>query len=298
MSSWRLADIPDLSGKVAIVTGGNVGLGFASCVELARQRAHMVIACRDPVRGEEALTRLRDVVPEADASFLRLDLVDPESIARFADDYATRFDRLDILLNNAGVVNLETLRRTPAGDEMHLATNHLGHFALTGRLFPRLCETDGARVVTVSSLGHRGGEIRFDDLDWTTRDYDRVSAYGDSKLANLWFMWTLEARFRARGTSAISVAAHPGLTGTERQQSIGIGGAITRWLASPVAKGVRSQLQAAVDPDVSGGEFYRPRFGVLGPSSRVDWAPAMDEAEALERLWTWSEERTGVAYPR
>jgi len=296
MSAWKLADIPDLAGKTTVVTGGNVGLGFASALWLARNAARVVVACRDTGKGEAAAARLKEESPGSDVGFLRLDLTDLESIKQFAHDFTKRHDRLDILLNNAGVVNLEDLRRSPGGHEMHLATNHLGHFALTGRLFPMLVETAEARVVTVSSAGYRFGEIRFDDLDWTSRPYDRIKAYGDSKLANLLFMRELDRRFRALGVSAISIAAHPGVTATERQQAIGIGGALAHQLASPMEKGVRSQLRAATDPSVSGGEFYGPRFGLFGPAVLLKANPAFADIDLAEKLWHASEEITGVNY--
>ena len=219
------------------------------------------------------------------------------AIAAFARDFCERHDRLNILLNNGGVVNLEKFSRTPEGREMHMGTNHLGHFALPGRLFSILAATENARVVTVSSAAYRSGAIDFDDLDWQVRTYDRVKAYGDIKIANLLFMHALQSRFEAAGSSAISVAAHPGLTGTERQQSIGIGGALAHWVASPVEKGVRSQLLASTDPSVRGGEFYGPRFGVLGRPMLQTPKPEAVDSETSRDLWRVSEELTGVAYP-
>jgi len=295
--AWHLDEIPDLSGKVAVVTGGNVGLGFRSGLELARKGAQVVLACRNAERGREAAILIKSEIEGAEVSALPLDLVDAESIEGFARAFAADHGRLDILLNNGGVVNLETLVRTIEGREMHMATNHLGHFALTGRLAKRLLATQGSRVVTVSSGAHRAGEIVFDDLDWRTRDYDRVKAYGDSKLANLLFTWRLQRYFEDRSSSAIAVAAHPGLTGTERQQSIGIGGALTRWLATPVVKGVRPQLLAATDPSVRGGDFYGPRFGLLGPPIPLAWNPDEAGRETADRLWRVSEELTGVRFP-
>ena len=151
MTNWTVSDIPDLSGKKAIVTGGNVGLGFKSVLELARHGASVVIACRSLDKGNDAIKRIQGEVPGTNLSSLRLDLTDQKSIAEFAADYQEEHSHLDILLNNAGVVNLESLQHTVDGHEMHMATNHYGHFALTVNLFGCLCKTTAARVVTVTS---------------------------------------------------------------------------------------------------------------------------------------------------
>lgn len=296
MKSWQLSDIPDLTGKQAIVTGGNIGLGYRSALELARRGAGVTIGCRRADAGEKAIGRIRQEAPNAKLSFIELDLTNVASINAFTDAFLTRHDRLDILMNNAGVVNLEDLTRTSEGHEMHMATNHYGHFALTGRLFGLLCRTPGARVVCLTSGAYKSGEIRFDDMDWRQRTYSRIKAYGDSKLANLLFMLTLQKRFDAAGAEALAVAAHPGLTATERQQSIGIGGSLARWIASPVGQGVAPQLRAATDPLVRAGQLYGPRFVVRGgPVAEKIHPKATDDALA-ERLWAFSEELIGCRY--
>jgi len=278
------------------VTGGNVGLGFASCEALASRGAHVFLGCRRAKSGEDAVRRIRERSPDARVEVLPLDLVDSASIAAFSAAVVARVDRIDVLMNNAGVVNHPSLVHTQDGHELQMATNHFGHFALTGRLYPKIVATLGARVVTLSSAGSRGGEIRFDDLDWRKREYSRVRAYGDSKLANLHFTRSLEQRFRKTDTSAISIAAHPGLTGTERQQSIGIGGFVTRWFASPVSDGVRSQLFGATASGVVGGDYFVPRYGLRGEPKNVRGEiDALDDAIG-ERLWQVSEDVTGVTY--
>ena len=228
MARWTLRDIPDLAGRMAVVTGGNAGLGFRSVLELARKRARVVIACRSTEKGNAAASRIRSELPGAQLETVELDLTNPAGIKRFADRVTSRTDRLDILLNNAGVVSLESLQRTAAGHEMHMATNHYGHFLVTGRLFPLLAETDGARVVTLTSGGYRFGTIDFEDLDWRKRPYHPVRSYSDSKLANLLFTRELQRRLDIAGATALSLAAHPGLTRTERQQSSGMGGMLSR----------------------------------------------------------------------
>lgn len=295
-SKWRLSDMPDLEGRIAVVTGGNIGLGFKSALELARKGAQVVIGCRTVSKGEAAEERIRSEVPEAQLETLQLDLVDSASIEAFALAFSARHGQLHILMNNAGVVNLEALERTPEGHEMHMATNHYGHFALTGRLYQTLISTDQARVVTLSSAGHRLGEIRFDDLDWRKRAYVRDKAYGDSKLANLMFTVRLQQKFAEESVAAISVAAHPGLTGTERQQSIGVGGALARKLASSVDMGCLSQLMAATSSDVRGGQFIGPRFTLRGYPADVTRKLAELDQKVIDRLWRVTEEITGVTY--
>lgn len=235
-------------------------------------------------------------MPDSKLDVTPLDLCDIGSITHFPQSFQKKFGQLDIPLNNAGVVNLESLQRTKAGWEMHMATNHLGHFALTGLLMPALESADAPRVVTVSSLAQGQGVIDFDDFDWRSRPYHRVKAYGDSKLANLFFSTELQRRFERAGMNAVSVAAHPALTGTERQQTIGVGGRLTKWLASPVHKGCRPHLMAATCESVTPGGYYGPRFGI-GGSVRELALPAavLDEALASE-LWGYSEELTGVSY--
>ena len=293
---WTVDNIPDLTGKVAVVTGGNAGLGRKTSLELARRGAQVVIACRSLDKGKVAKDIIRKEVPEAMIETISLDLIDSDSIEMFAKTFRSRHNQLHLLINNAAVVSLERLQRTSAGHEMHMATNHLGHFALTGRLFPLLTATDKARVVTVSSGGHRFGVIDFDDFAWERRKYNRGKAYGDSKLANLLFMLQLQKRFDAVGASAISVAAHPGLTGTERQQSIGVGGLITRWLASPISMGCLPQLFAATDSSVKAGDFYGPRYLIRGYPSLQNRSLKSLDMQVATKLWQVSEELTGVRY--
>ncbi len=297
MRRWSTDDIPDLTGRTALVTGGNVGLGFRSALELARKGATVLIACRSVEKGGAAADRIRTEVPYARLHAVALDLTDPAGIDRCAAEVSGQTGRLDVLLNNAGVVNLETLRRSPAGHEMHMATNHYGHFALAGRLFPLLASTPGARVVTMTSAAWRSGTIDFNDLDWRRRPYSRGRSYGDSKLANLLFMRALQTRFDSAGADALSLAAHPGLTGTERQQSVGIGGAFARLAASSVGHGVRPQLRAATDPCATRRAVYGPLFGLRGPACRIRVSGKAVDDDLAERLWRVTEEITGVSFP-
>ncbi|QQE10828.1 SDR family NAD(P)-dependent oxidoreductase [Planctomycetota bacterium] len=294
--TWNLTDIPNLTGKVAIVTGGNIGLGFESTYQLAKNGAHVIIACRSTEKGEAAIAKIKTQLPQASLQTIPLDLISAKSIEDFATTFTNQHDRLGILLNNAGVVNLEHLTRTPEGHEMHMATNHFGHFALTGLLYPTILKTENARVVTVSSGAAKWGEIQFDDLDWTTRPYSRVKSYGDSKLANLLFMIELQKHFENKGVSAISLSAHPGLTGTERQQTIGIGGKLSKWLASPVKSGVRPQLFAATSPDAQANDYYGPKFGIKGPPKNSPKFIAQLDRNLAQQLWQTTEQITGIKY--
>ena len=295
-SKWTTSNIPNLKSKIAIVTGGNIGLGYKSSLELARKGAIVVIACRSEEKGRRAIESIKMEIPNTTCDVIPLDLLNKDSIKQFSATFNNRYKQLDILLLNAGVVNLENLQRSTDGNEMHMATNHLGNFALTGRLFKVLKDTDDSRVVIVSSLAYKSGVIDFDDFTWERRTYDRFKAYGDSKLANLLFMTELQKTFKRVGSSAISVAAHPGLTGTERQQSIGIGGVIARWIASPVSKGCLSQLLAATEPSVKACEFYGPKYGLIGPPRLQKVKSQLLNEDLSKKLWSLSEDLTGIRY--
>ncbi|KZK99928.1 MULTISPECIES: oxidoreductase [unclassified Pseudovibrio] len=288
----------DLTGKTAVVTGGNVGLGFQSALELAESGAHVVIACRSVEKGETAMARIHQKVSSASLEVIPLDLTDRDSIHQFAQVFSSKHGRLDILLSNAGVVNLKELARTKEGWEMHFATNHLGHFLLTGLLFETLVATPDARVVTVSSGAYKAAKMNFDDLHWENRPYARIGSYAESKLANLLFMSALQRRFDAAGSSAKSMSAHPGLAATERQQSIGIGGWLSRVMARPVSFGARPQMMAATAPDLPACTFLGPRFGMWGSPSPIKLSGLAIDEKVQEKLWAISEELTEFQYPK
>src|SRR5471030_337198 len=264
MTSWRARDIPDLTGRRAIVTGANSGLGFQSALQLARHGASVLMTSRSATSGEDALGRVRAVVPQAKISCRHLDLADLDSVREFA---GSNTEPIDILVNNAGVMAIPP-RRTADGFEMQLGTNHLGHFALTGLLLPALLSGPGARVVTVSSTVHRTGSMNFDDLI-SEQSYRPWQAYAQSKLANLLFMRELDRRVRAAGLDLVSLAAHPGYASTNLQ-SVGprmaqrrlTGAAMkigTMVLGQSAASGALPQLYAATAPGVHGGDYYGPR---------------------------------------
>ena len=296
MPGWTLSDIPHLHGRAAVVTGGNRGLGFNSARELARRGARVFLASRSAVGGRAAAGAILAELPGARVEAVALDLTDPAGIARFARRISSRTRRLDILLNNAAVVGLAALRRTPLGHEMHIATNHYGHFLVTGHLLPLLVATPGARVVTVTSAAHLTAAIDPDDLEWRKRPYKSGRAYSDSKLANLLFAWELQRRLDSTGAAVLSLAAHPGMTATGRNQPAGIAGAFARLLFSNVDAGVRPQLRAATDPAAAKLDFYGPRFGLRGSPRTIRVRGAAGSDVLARRLWAATEEVTGFRY--
>ncbi len=295
MAKWTANDIPDLSGKTAVVTGANSGLGYETAVALARHGAHVVLACRDEGRGTDAIERLRSEAPAASVELSLLDLADLTSVRKFAEGYAGERQDLDILVNNAGVMALDQRRQTADGFEMQLGTNHLGHFALTGLLLPQLQAQGGGRVVNVTSFGHKVGKMNFDDLQWE-RSYRKWLAYGRSKLANLLFTFEFDRRARAAGSNVIASVAHPGYANTNLQA--GTSFAWSNFMAQPAADGALPQLYGATAPDVQSGEFFGPS-GFLeqrGAPKRVKAAKKAYDVDDARRLWEVSEELAGVTY--
>jgi NAD(P)-dependent dehydrogenase (short-subunit alcohol dehydrogenase family) len=306
--AWTANDIPDLRGKTALVTGANSGLGFATALELARHGAEVHLACRDRIKAEAAASSIRAEVPNAALALVDLDLADLSSVGTAAAAFRERCEGLHLLVNNAGVMAVPHLK-TADGFELQLGVNYLGHFALTGLLLDRLSRAGGARVVAVSSLMHRFGRIRFDDLHAERRRYGRWSAYCQSKLANLMFTLELHRRLEAASIDIVAAAAHPGYAATELQAAgARIGGSRleaaimrlgNRFLGQPAARGALPTLYAATAPDVRSGDFFGPGgFAALrgAPKKAAPSARALD-AEAASRLWAASLEATGVTFP-
>jgi NAD(P)-dependent dehydrogenase (short-subunit alcohol dehydrogenase family) len=295
---WTTEAIGDLSGRLAIVTGANTGIGFVTALELARHGADVVLACRDVHKAGKAVERIRAERPGARLRALPLDLAMLASVRTFAAGFLAEHGRLDLLINNAGVM-MPPLGRTAEGFELQFGTNHLGHFALTGLLMNRLLATRGSRVVTVASLAHRAGRIAFDDLHWTRRRYAAWRAYGASKLANLLFTHALQRRLDANGATVTAVAAHPGWTQTELSRHSRWMDLFGPWMAMSADQGALPTLRAATDPAARGGDYFGPDgwFQVRGaPVAVQPRARARDDA-AAERLWQVSEELTGVRFP-
>ncbi|GAA3734575.1 oxidoreductase [Salinactinospora qingdaonensis] len=287
-----------------VITGANSGLGRAAAEKLAEAGAHVVLTARDEEKGTAAVRDITERFPEAKVELELLDLADLASVREFAARYP--HDHIDVLMNNAGVMDLP-LRRTADGFEMQFGTNHLGHFALTGLLLPKLGAASGVpRVVTVSSGMHRAGGLDLDDLNWERRSYNSWRAYGQSKLANLLFTSELHRRVQQAGGELLSVAAHPGYAGTNLQLVGGqMRGSVVRETVGRVANrlfsqsplaGAWPQIYAAVMPRVSGDEYYGPRNGRTGPPARNSRSEAARDEESARRLWELSEELTGVTY--
>ena len=306
MPPWTTDDIPDLTGRTAVVTGANSGLGFESALALARAGADVVLACRDQTKGAAALDRLAASAPDATVSLAPLDLADLASVAAFATAFAGDHDGLDILLNNAGVMAIPR-RETADGFEMQFGTNHLGHFALTAHLLDRLQARPGARVVTVSSAVAQVGRIRFDDLQGTGK-YGKWSAYSQAKLANQLFALELDRRASAQGIDLISVAAHPGYAATNLQ-SVGpqmSGSSLMERLTDvgnkifgqSAAGGALPSLYGATAPGVTGGHYFGPGgfMAQRGAPKEVSFVKAAKDPVVARRLWEVSEELTGVTF--
>ena len=291
---WTHDDIPDQSDKIAIVTGANTGIGYETARALAKKGARVILACRSPEKGEAAVARIAAAQPQSGAEFAALDLADLDSVRAFAESFVGQNDRLDLLINNAGVMMCPETK-TAQGYELQFGVNHLGHFALTAVLLPLLRATPNARVVTVSSQAHRSGKMTFDDLNFTKRGYNAMGAYGQSKLANLLFTLELQGRLDAAGADTIAAAAHPGWTSTDLQRHTWWARMLNPLFSMPPEKGALPTLRAATAPDVKSNEYYGPQGfqEMRGYPVRVGKTDAAKNPEDAARLWTVSEEMTG-----
>ena len=301
---WTENDVPDQTGRVAIITGSNTGLGYDNARALAGRGAKVVMAVRDTAKGEFAADRIRSITPGADIAVHKLDLGSLASVRQAAAELAADYPRIDLLINNAGVM-YPPKQTTSDGFELQFGTNHLGHFALTGLLLPNLLPVDGSRVVVVASIAHNiRAKIDFDDLQWDKRRYDRVASYGQSKLANLMFTYELQRRLAAAKAKTIAVAAHPGVAATELVRHVpGASLPGVSWLSGKLLNtselGALATLRAATDPSVQGGQYWGPDgfrelrgYPVLVTSNKQS-----HDVATQQRLWQVSEELTGVSYP-
>jgi NAD(P)-dependent dehydrogenase (short-subunit alcohol dehydrogenase family) len=303
---WTQDNIPDQTGKLVIVTGGNSGIGYEAGLALAGRNAHVILAVRDVNKGEEAAGKIREKYAQAQVTVMPLNLADLKSVHTFAETFQVKYDRLDVLINNAGVMALPA-RKTADGFEMQFGTNHLGHFALTGLLLPALKATPHARVVTVSSFVHVSGAIHFDDLQWE-KGYDRWGAYAQSKLSNLLFTYELQRRLAAAGIDVISLGCHPGYAATNLQFAGPRmeGSSISVWMmklgnilfAQSQRMGALPTLFAAVAPQVNGCDYVGPTSlgGTRGYPDKVRSNNLSYDEGLAKRLWGVSEELTGVKY--
>jgi NAD(P)-dependent dehydrogenase (short-subunit alcohol dehydrogenase family) len=306
VTKWTANDIPDQSGQTVLITGANSGLGLRSAEALAAAGARVLLACRNAEKAATALDAVKAVATNVPPEVVALDLADLDSVRSCATQVLDDVERLDVLMNNAGVMAIP-LRRTAQGFEAQLGTNHLGHFALTGLLLPALLRADAARVVNTSSQAHRIGKMRWDDLQWE-KGYRKWLAYGQSKLANLLFTFELDRRAKLAGTPLVSAAAHPGYAATHLQ-AVGpemagnslMARAVTMAnsvVAQPDTMGALPQLFGATSPTVRGGEYFGPdgAFESRGYPTSVRASSAANDTAAAERLWSRSEELTGVTF--
>jgi NAD(P)-dependent dehydrogenase (short-subunit alcohol dehydrogenase family) len=304
MSKWTADDIPDQTGRLAVITGANTGLGLETAKALTAHGAAVVLAVRDLDKGKDAATRITAANPGADVSIQLLDLSSLDSVRGAAHDLRASHDRIDLLINNAGVM-YNPRSTTADGFELQFGTNHLGHFAFTGLLLDRLLASAGSRVLTVSSVGHRiRARINFDDLQ-SEHGYSRIAAYGQSKLANLMFTYELQRRLASTGSTTIAVAAHPGGSNTELVRNSpaplrALNAVLGPMIAQNAAMGALPTLRAATDPGVLGGQYYGPDgFRELrGHPKVVESSRQSHDTDIQRRLWAASEDLTGVTYPR
>ncbi len=302
--NWTTETMPDLAGKVIIVTGANSGIGFEAAKEFARKGAQTILACRNVNKAQAALSQIEAEIPHARAEIMQLDVASQSSIRKFANDFKKKYKCLDVLVNNAGIM-MVPYGTTEDGFEQQFGTNHLGHFALTGLLIDLLLNTPNSRVVNVSSGAHRFGSMDFNNLMYEGgKGYSPQRAYGRSKLANLLFTYELQRHFQAIGAKAIAVAAHPGYSNTNLTDPM-----LKHWyvkmlfpmmsrLAQSSAMGALPTIRAAVDPDVIGGQYFGPDglmeqsgYPIVVPSNK-----ASHNAADARQLWQVSESLTGVKF--
>ncbi len=301
---YTLNDVPSLKEKIIIVTGGNSGLGYESVKAFAQKDAKVILACRNPEKGYQARDRIYKLTGKRNIEVMKLDLADLVSVNEFVNEFSAKYHRIDVLLNNAGIMSTP-YGLTKDGFEQQMGVNHLGHFALTGFLFTILKNSPGARIVNVSSLAHKKGEMDFDNLLFQNGvNYDPWRAYRRSKLTNLLFTYELQRRAERHGLNLSAMAAHPG--GSQTNLARHLDGGFMFKLMMPLAKlviqsaarGAMPQIRAATDPNAQGGDFYGPDGWreIKGYPVKVEAAPqAHNEADA-KKLWKASEKLTGVKF--
>lgn len=305
-TNWTITDIPNQQGKVVVITGANSGIGYESALALAGKGAQVILAVRNEQKGHAALQSIKEAFPKASAEVMLLDLASLNSVRNFAEEFKTKYNQLDVLLNNAGMMAIP-FDKTIDGFEMQFGINHLGHFALTGLLLPILLKTPASRVVTVSSHNHVIGRMDFDNLDGS-KGYGPWTAYNQTKLANLLFAYELQRKLKAVDTELISVGTHPGYTATnlqfagprlsgssvmERVMKLG-----NRLLGQSGAMGALPLLYASVAPNIRGGDYTGPKdmFGLWGYPKIARSNGRSHDIQSAKKLWEISEQMTGIHY--
>ncbi len=302
---WTVDDVPDLAEKIIIVTGANSGIGYEAAKEFSRKGAKTILACRNMEKAKSALAKIKSEVPDSEAEIMQLDLASLKSIHKFAEKFRAKHKRLDILLNNAGIM-MSPYGKTEDGFELQFGTNHLGHFALTGLVISLLLKAPGSRIVNVSSMGHRFGDVDFDKIMYEEdKEYSPMKAYGRSKLANLLFTYELQHRLEANKKRVITVAAHPGNSNTKLGKYLEkkLWFRIIKSLYMPIfaqsaAMGALPMIRASVDANVKGGEYYGPGgfMGMRGHPVKVESNKASHDEKSAKTLWKISEKLTSIKY--
>ena len=300
MKNWTIHDIPSQEGKLYLITGANSGTGFAATKALAQKGAKIIMAIRNMEKGRNAASKIKNEVPDAKLEVMHLDLADLNSIEKFVAEFTNHHRKLDVLINNAGIALPNERTETKQGFESHFGVNHLGHFALTGKLLPLLKATKNARIVTVASFvpKQKKSTINWADLQYT-HNFDGMTSYGQSKLANIMFGLQLDKKLKKSTISAISVLANPGFTKSGMQKDMGfIAKLMTFFMSHSKEIGMLSILRCAVDPNVKGGEFYGPlKLKEMRGHPELTKAPepALVE-EDRQKLWELSEQMTNTIY--
>jgi len=291
-TEWTAEQAPDQSGKIAIVTGSNSGIGFVTARELAKKGAHVILACRNESKAETAKQTIDAENPSGKIEVMALDLANLNLVRTFAKKFKKKHKKLDILCNNAGVMAIP-FQKTADGFEMQFGTNHYGHFALTALLIDRILATKGARIVNVSSLAHKTGFMDFENINGELR-YSKWAAYGMSKLANLLFTYETARRLEAKGANVITTAAHPGWTATNLQNSVKMASVANFLVAQDEDMGALPQLYACTADDVNNGDYFGPaRWREMrGYPKRVESNSRSHDKDAAKRLWELSEKVT------
>jgi NAD(P)-dependent dehydrogenase (short-subunit alcohol dehydrogenase family) len=296
-SKWSSQDIPSQQGKTILITGATSGLGKEATRVLASKGATVVMAVRNTQKAEAVAKQIHEDFPGAEIDIRALDLVSLASVKSFAKGISSTYDKIDVLINNAGVM-MCPYSKTEDGFEIQMGVNHLGHFALTGLLMTLLMRTKDARIVATSSMAHKSGDIDFGDINWEERKYKTTKAYSDSKLANLYFMYELVRKFKGDESAPTVTTSHPGWTKTELDRHSGLASFIGNIIAQTVEMGTLPTLRAATDPDAKSGDYFGPAgmmemrgHPVLVPSTKL-----ARNTENAKTLWNISEQLTGVTY--
>ena len=295
---WNTENILSQKGRIVIVTGSSSGIGYETVRVLANKQASVIIAVRNLEKGNKALAEIIQQNKDADVRVMELDLANLASVNNFAENFQKNYSRLDLLINNAGVM-IPPYSKTTDGFELQFGTNHLGHFALTGQLLKLLISTKASRIVNVSSGAHNFGKLDFDDLNWEKRNYAQWTAYGDSKLANLYFTYELDRKLKEQGINTLVTASHPGWTATELQRTAGD---VMKYLngifAQDITMGALPTLRAAIEEGLKGAEYFGPNgfMEISGYPVKVESNQLSKDRAIAQKLWVVSEQLTGVKF--